>query len=114
VCAVLILNLIGLDGRARNRCFLPVTDPTFGPNYMALVTPQQFCNRDGPSGCPSGAVCKRWPYAFSINGILNDGSYVDTLFVTLSMIYSQGLLLVGTSMTESYVLFHVHVLHTAA
>jgi hypothetical protein len=101
VCAVLILNLIGLDGRARNRCFAPVADPVFGANYMALVSPQQFCNRDGPSGCAAGAVCKRWPYAFSINGILDDGSYVDTLFVTLSMIYSQGLLLVGTSMVQS-------------
>jgi hypothetical protein len=103
VCAVLILNLIGLDGLARSRCFAPVTDPSRGANYMALVTPQQFCNRDGGSGCAAGAVCKRWPVAFSVNGILNDGSYIDTLFMTLSMIYSQGLLLVGTSMAQSYV-----------
>jgi hypothetical protein len=102
VCAVLILNLIGLNGLARNRCFVPVNDPKYGASYLALVTPQQFCNADGASGCPSGALCRRWPHAFSINGILNDGSYVETLFVILSMVYNQGLLLTGTSMTQSY------------
>jgi hypothetical protein len=103
VCAVLILNLIGLDGLAKNRCFASVTDPNFGANYMALVRPQHFCDRDVPSGCPAGSVCKRWPFAFSVNGILNDGSYLQTLFTVLSMIYNQGLLLSGTSMAQSYV-----------
>jgi hypothetical protein len=103
VCAVLILNLIGLDGLAKNRCFVSIADSKFGTDHMALVRPQQFCNAGGVSGCPAGSACRHWPFAFSVNGILNDGSYVETLFMVLAMIYNQGLLLSGTSMTQSYV-----------
>jgi hypothetical protein len=103
VCALLILNLIGLRGVARNRCFLPspAPDPAVGTGYLTLLRPQQFCNPDDTSSCPAGAVCRLWPYAFSVNGILDDSSYLDTMFIVLSMIYSQGLLLSGTSLTQS-------------
>ena len=101
VAALLILNLMGLSGAARHRCFTPVTDPVFGPNYMALLRPQLHCNPETLTGCPSGSVCKLWPYAFSVNGVLDDSSFVDTFFVVISLIYNQGLLLSGTGMAQS-------------